>query len=92
MSSTAPFATIRLLKDFHPRGADSSELSDLRAQLARVPDLSGVKLSPEGNSTVVATLPAANQRQKNRLKTLLSKSIHGWKVIEDSSYRLPTSV
>ncbi|MDB5584772.1 MAG: hypothetical protein JWR80_9948 [Bradyrhizobium sp.] len=92
MATVQPFATIRLLKDFCPGEPPVTELSDLRAQLASVPDLSGVQVSPDGTSTVVATLPASNQRQKNRLTSLLTKSLRGWKVIEDSSYRLPASL
>jgi hypothetical protein len=91
MITTIPFATFRLLKDFHSGGEASLQLSDLRAQLEAVPDLNGATLSPEGNSTVVATLPAINERQKNKLRSLLAKSVRGWKVIDDASYQLPAT-
>lgn len=91
MITTEPLASFRLLKDFHPGEELSPQLSDLRAQLAAVPDLSGVTLSPEGTSTVVATLPATNQRQKNKLRSLLTQSLRGWKVIDDASYQLPAT-
>lgn len=91
MLDSKQFATIRLLKDYQPGQAASAGLADLRAQLDQVPDLRAVKLAPKGASTVLATLPASNQRQKSRLTTLISQSIQGWKVVMDSTYRLPTS-
>lgn len=91
MITAKPSATFRLIKDFHPGEGPSLQLSDLRAQLAAVPDLKSVTLSPEGRSTVVATLPAINERQRKKLRSLLAKSVRGWKVIDDASYQLPAT-
>ena len=84
-------ASFRLLKDFQPAQAGGTDLSDLRRQLDGVPGLEGVKLAPQGTSTVVASVPAGNKRQRDRMRALLGGSVRGWRVIEDASYKAPST-
>lgn len=91
MELLEPRARIRLLKDFQYLDGLEVAMVDLKKQLSQEPALEGIELSPEGMSTVVATVPARNQRQKDRFKELLGKTIRGWKVIDDGSYSLPAT-
>lgn len=91
MDNIPPLAHFRLLRDFKPRGDLDVVLDDLRKQLAAVPAFEGIELTREGNSTVLAALPASNKRQMDRMRELLDRSIEGWKVIDASNYRLPTT-
>lgn len=91
MELLEPRAKIRLLKDFQYLEGLDVAMIDLKKQLSEEPALDGVELSAEGMSTVVASVPARNQRQKDRFKELLGKTIRGWKVIDEGSYRRPTT-
>lgn len=84
-------ARIRLLRNYQPVEGPQDALSELRKQLAAVPALEAVELTSDGGSTVLAFVPAKNQRQKDQFKDLLGKTIRGWTVIEDGSYRVPST-
>jgi hypothetical protein len=91
MSATDPMVKFLLLKDFHPKSNAADHLDDLSRQLKSLPDLEKVELEPNGQSTVVASVPAANKRQRDYLKALIDKKLSGWRVIEEQSYKLPTT-
>ncbi len=91
MELLEPRAKIRLLKDFQPLEGLGVAMVDLKRQISEELALEGVELTQEGMSTVVASVPARNQRQKDRFKELLGKTIRGWKIIDEGSYRLPTT-
>jgi hypothetical protein len=66
-------------------------LADLSRQLKALPDLEKVELEPNGQSTVVASVPARNKAQRDYLKGLMDQKLSGWRVIEEQSYKLPTT-
>lgn len=80
-----------LLREFRPSPPTGVDLNDLRRQLDAVPDLQGVEIASGGRSTVVASVPARNHRQKERLKALLGERIQGWRVIDEQKYQLPAT-
>lgn len=90
MSRNTPSTKLLLVED--SRGARSDAQPDyqgLQRQLNDVLGLGSVELTPYGKSTVYATVPARNQRDRERVKALLNEKVHGWKVIEEQSYSLP---
>jgi hypothetical protein len=89
MPDDAPKARLVLLKDYKPHAAVDEKLTDLRRQLQALPDFAEVELAPNGRSTVVASLPACDPRQRERLKALVNEKVAGWSVIEEASYSLP---
>lgn len=64
------------------------QLADLEKQIAKLDGLGEVSLQP-GTSTVVATVPARNQRQSTALKRLLNDRLAGWTVRDASGYDVP---
>ncbi|MEY2926637.1 MAG: hypothetical protein RL367_1114 [Pseudomonadota bacterium] len=87
MARVDPVCKLRLLKEF--RGAHSFE--NLRQQLSALPDFAEMELEKSGESGAFATVPARNQRQQDRLKALVKDSVAGWKLIEETSYSMPTT-
>lgn len=90
MSTDDPRTNFVLLRDFHA-AASRDGIDDLRRQLSDVPEFSDVRLIGQSASTIVVSLPAKNQRQKERLRHLLDDRLVGWQVIEEQAYRLPTT-
>ena len=90
MSDQGPHAKLVLLKEYSKGGRDP-DLAELRRQLEKLPGFAAVKLTPNSRSTVVASVPALNQRQRQRLKDLVNEHVAGWSVIEEQSYGLPTT-
>jgi hypothetical protein len=90
MNTGDPRTSFVLLRDFHPAGPHDG-IDDLRRQLSNVPEFSDVELLRQGASTMVVSLPARNQRQKERLRHLLDDRLFGWRVIEEQAYRLPAT-
>lgn len=84
-------ARLVLLKEsWLPVNADD-ELSDLRHQLCLIPEFHDMELCRNGLSTVLVFVPAANKRQVDRLKAVANEKLHGWKIIDEQSYSLPTT-
>jgi hypothetical protein len=80
-----------LLEDFKPGGAREPDIEDLRRQLTSISGVDRVTLTPNGRSTVLANVPAATRPNRARLKALLNERLHGWRVIEEQSYGLPST-
>lgn len=71
------------------RGGERREqLADLESQIAKLDGVGDVSLKP-GASTVVATVPARNQRQSNAMKKLLNDRLAGWTVRDLTAYDAP---
>jgi hypothetical protein len=64
-------------------------MEDLRDRVQKITGIDTVELLPRGNSTAVATLPARNAREGDRLKDLLAEQLDGWQVVEPGQYSLP---
>ncbi|MGO7265023.1 hypothetical protein [Rhizobium leguminosarum] len=90
MSGITP-TTKLLLLDEHQQSRPQNDYTELRRQLSSLPGFESVELTPNGRSTVFATVPAKNQRERERLKTLVNEKIKGWRVIEEQSYSLPSA-
>lgn len=89
MPSPGPRTSFTLLRDFSPKADPAQGLADLRQQLGSIPELAEAHLEPHGASTVVASVPAANQTHSDGLKALLKSKVSGWQVIDDQNYELP---
>ena len=87
-----PMANLLLLKDFKPGqfGVLESDLATLHGMLTRIPGFEHVILNKEGESTVAASVPARTERDRAKLKSIVSDRVPGWQVIEPSIYRVPT--
>lgn len=90
MSLLTPRARLLLLKDFKSSSSPTM-IDDLRRQLMALPDLAHVDLEQNSKFTVLASVPARNQKQLDRLKALVSEKIKGWQVIEEQDYNLPAT-
>lgn len=90
MSST-PRTKLLLVEDYVKEGAADTQpdVDGLRMQLLSLPGFDEVTLTPNGRSTVLASVPARNQRELDRLKTLVNERVDGWRVIEEQTYSLP---
>lgn len=78
-----------LLEDYKPGRSPAPDFEDLRKQLTSLPGIDSVTLTPNGRSTVFATVPTFDQRDGERLKALVNEHLRGWRVIEEQSYGLP---
>ena len=91
MPSSDPRAKLLLLKDYKPGQGALPDLGELRSKLRALPGFDEVELEHNGRSTVFASVPARNQRECDRLKALVNDKVDGWRVIEESSYQVPTT-
>ena len=91
MSSNDPRARLLLLRDYQPGQGSEPDLDELHGKLRALPGFDGVELEPNGRSTVLASVPARNQRECDRLKALVNDHVDGWQVIEEQSYQVPTT-
>ncbi len=87
-----PQAKLLLMKDF-VKGDFGSEadVEGLRQQLSTLPGFDQVELVPNTPSTVFASVPARNDRERETLKSLVNDKVVGWRVIEEQSYGLPST-
>lgn len=88
---SSPKTQLLLVEDLpHQRASDpSTVLDELRLRLEQITGASSVEVAAQGVSTAVATLPARNARERDRLKALLSQHLDGWRVVETQQYNLP---
>lgn len=86
-----PAVTFVLVENFpRQRVSDPSvAMADLRKRVEKITGIDTVEVLPRGSSTAVATLPARNAREGDRLKDLLAEKLDGWKVVEARQYSLP---
>lgn len=91
MIGTPPTTRLLLIEDFDgARGVPvEPDLAGLREQLAKLPGFDLVELTPYGRQSVLAAVPARNQRERDRLKAMVLERVKGWKLIEEQSYGLP---
>lgn len=83
--------TIVLVEKFpHQRMSNPSvAMADLRKRVEKITGIDTVEVLPRGSSTAVATLPARNARDGDRLKDLLAEQLDEWQVVEAGNYSLP---
>jgi len=86
-----PRARLLLLKDHEPGASIADDLDALAHDLEELLGSHDVELEAQGNSTVAASVPARNNRERERLKALVNDRLAGWRVIEEQGYRLPTT-
>lgn len=88
---STPSTQLLLVEQFgHQRHADPSvAMDELRVRVEEITGVSAVEVTARGESSVVAVLPARNQRESDRLKDLLRQQLDGWTVVEAQQYRLP---
>ena len=91
VTMNSPSIQMLLVEDFAPKRASDQSivLDELRARLEKITGVSTVEVAARGRSTAVATLPARNARERDRLKNLLTQHLEGWKVVEAQQYSLP---
>lgn len=90
-SAASPKVKLLFLKDFRPPATGNSLVEDLQLQLEKLPEFKQTKLEAKGNSMVLAFVPALNNRQVERLKSIASDKLKGWRLIDEQSYKLPTT-
>lgn len=90
MSNSIARTNLLLVEDFKP-GSAQPDVDGLRQQLSSLPGFSEIELTANGRSTVSVSVPARNQRERDRLKALVNERVDGWRVIEEQRYGLPST-
>jgi hypothetical protein len=89
MSPILPRTNLLLVNDYKPAGKQPLDIDELRRKLSSLLGLDDVTLTPYTPSTVTASVPARNQRERDRLKALVNEKLDGWHVLEEQTYGLP---
>jgi len=70
-------------------GEAAGHITDLKRSIAHLSGTDDVEVEAESHTTVVASVPARNQREADRLRKLMSQKLKGWKLLTPQRYKVP---
>ncbi len=89
MSAGMPRTELLLINERNPGVERQPDIDELLRSLRNLPGFDDVTLTPKTRSTVTASVPARNMRERDRLKALVNERVDGWHVLEEQAYQLP---